>query len=97
MKNHIITIILLLLAVISFTMRFFMVDTMQNYCDIAAFLLSTIAALTEIYLSEKNGRKTEEEIKRLKDDQLSVRFEGTTLYFETGAGKNKMPNSSETI
>ena len=84
MRNHIITILLLLIAVLAFALRFFVVETWQNYCDIAAFVLPTIAAMVEIVVSEKNGRATEEKIKKLKDNQLSTRVEGETLFLETG-------------
>lgn len=84
MRNHIITILLLFIAVIAFTMRFYMAEKWQNYCDIAAFVLPTIAALVEIVVSEKNGRATEEKIKKLKEKQLSVHFEGEALVFEEG-------------
>lgn len=84
MRNHIITIILLLIAALSFTLRYFVAEEWQDYCDIAAFMLPTIAALVEIVVSEKNGKATEEKIKKLKDNQLTARFEGETLVFETG-------------
>ena len=84
MRNHIIIIILLLFAVIAFGMRFCVAERWQNYCDIAAFVLPTIAALVEIVVSEKSSKVTEEKIKKLKDNQLSARFEGETLVLETG-------------
>lgn len=84
MRNHIITIILLLIAVMSFLMRFFVDVEWQNYCDIASFVLPTFAALVEIVISEKNNRVTEEKIKKLKEKQLSVHCKGETLVFETG-------------
>lgn len=64
MKNHIFTIILLILAVVSFTFRFFVSECWQNYCDIAAFVLPTLAAVVEIVLSERNGKKMKEELKK---------------------------------
>ena len=85
MRNHIITFILLFIAAIAFTLRYFVAESWQNFCDIAAFVLPTCAALVEIVVSEKNGKATEEKIKKLKDNQLSARFEGETLVFETGA------------
>ncbi len=80
-----ITVILLLLAVVTFIMRFFVRECVQDYCDILAFLLPTIASLVEIYFSEKNGKATEEKLKKLKEKQLSVHFEGETLVFKEGA------------
>ena len=85
MKNHIATIILLLLALVAFSLNFCLTGNMQICCEIAAFVLPTIAALVEIMVSEKKGKATEEKIKKLKDNQLSARFEGETLVFETGA------------
>ena len=84
MRNHILTIILLLLAVLAFGLRFCVAECWLNYCDIAAFLLPTIAAVVEMAVSEKSSKATEEMIKKLKDNQLSARFEGETLVFETG-------------
>lgn len=84
MRNHIITILLLLIAIVAFALRFFVAEAWQNYCDIAAFVLPTIAALVEIIYSEKSSRATEEKIKKLKDNQLSTRVEGETLFLETG-------------
>lgn len=84
MRNHIITIILLFIAVIAFILRFLIDEEKQNYFDIAAFVLSTCAALVEIVVSEKNSKVTEEKIKRLNDKQLSVHVEDETLVFEEG-------------
>lgn len=83
-RNHIITIILLTIAVIAFASQFYVTEKWQNYCDIAAFALPTIAALVEIVVSEKNYKATEKKIKKLKDNQLSARVEGETLFLETG-------------
>lgn len=85
MRNHTITIILLLIAAIAFTLRYFVAERWQSYCDIAAFVLPTIAALVEIVVSEKSSKTTEEKIKKLKEKQLSVHFEGETLIFKEGA------------
>jgi len=84
MKKHIATLILLLLALLAFTMRFFARDSFKDYCDILAFFLPTIAAVVEIYLSEKNGKVTEEMIKKLKEKQISVRIKDETLVIEEG-------------
>ena len=46
--------------------------------------MPTIAAVVEMAVSEKSSKATEEMIKKLKDNQLSARFEGETLVFETG-------------
>ena len=48
-------------------------------------MLPTFAAVVEIVVSEKNGRATEEKIKKLKEKQLSIHFEGEGLVFEEGA------------
>lgn len=84
MKKHIITFILLLIAAIAFILRFFLEETLQNYCDIAAFALPTMAALVEVILAEKSGKETEKEIKKLKDNQLSVKVEDGALKFRKG-------------
>ena len=84
MRNHFITIILLIIAAIAFTLRYFVAEACQNICDIAAFVLPTCAAVVEIVVSEMNGRVTEEKIKKLKEKQLSVHFEGEALVFEEG-------------
>lgn len=84
MRNHIITIILLLIAVIVFALRFFVAEAWQNYCAISTFVLPTIAALVEIVISEKSSKATEEIIKKLKEKQLSVHVEGETLVIDEG-------------
>lgn len=84
MCNHVITIILLLIAAIAFILRYFEADEWQNYCDIVAFALPTIATLIEIVVSERSSKATEEKIKKLKEKQLSVHVEGETLLFDEG-------------
>ena len=49
------------------------------YCNIAAFALPTIAAIIEIVVSERIRKETEIQIKKLKDNQLSVCVEDGTL------------------
>ena len=83
-RRHIVTILLLVIAVVAFTMRFFMEERWQNYCDIASFVLPTVAALVKIVISEKSGKVLEKKIQKLKDNQLSVRAEGNHLVFEKG-------------
>ncbi len=83
-KRHLITFILLLLAVVAFTLRFFIEKECQNFCDIIAFVFPTFAAVIEIFLSEKNGKVAEVKIKKLEDNQLSIRREGETLFFDKG-------------
>lgn len=84
MKNHIPTIILLILAAVAFALRFFLEEGLQLYCDIAAFALPTVAAVVEIVVTERSGKETEKQIKKLKDNQLTVRVEGETLCFDQG-------------
>ena len=64
MKNHIATIILLLLAAVAFALRFFVKECLQTYCDILAFALPTVAAIVEIVLSEQSSNKLKEEIEK---------------------------------
>jgi len=64
MKNHILTIVLLLIAGAAFTLRFFTEGTTQSACDIFAFALPTVAAIVEIVVSERNGKKIKAEIKK---------------------------------
>lgn len=64
MKNHILTIVLLLVACIAFTLRFCTKDTIQSVCDILAFGLPTLAAIFEIIVSERSAKKMKEEIKK---------------------------------
>ena len=64
MKNHIITIILLVIAAIAFVLRFFVKEGMQVYCDILAFAFPTLAAIVEIIVSERSGKRIDEEIKK---------------------------------
>ena len=72
MKNHILTIMLLLVAGTAFTLRFFTDSTTQNICDILAFALPTLAAIVEILVSEKSSKRIESEIKqRAKWETLS--------------------------
>jgi membrane protein YdbS with pleckstrin-like domain len=87
MKNHITTIILLLLAAVAFALRFFVKAGLQLYCDIAAFALPTVAAIVEIVVTERSSKETEKQIKNLKDNQLTVHVEGETLCFEQGENK----------
>ena len=84
MKKHLLTVILLSLAVVAFVLRFFVVDKWENCCDIIAFALSSIAALVEIILTERNGKITETEINKLKEGQLSVYVKDETLVIEKG-------------
>lgn len=85
MKRHIVTIILLALATGSFMMRFFVKEGLQGYCDIAAFVFPTVAALMEIFITERSGKATDEKIQYLKEKQLSVHVEGETLVIEKEA------------
>lgn len=64
MKNHIITLILLLLAVFAFVLRFFLEEKYILYCDVAAFALPTLAAIVEIVVSEKGNKELESEIQK---------------------------------
>ncbi len=64
MKNHILTIMLLLVAGTAFTLRFFTDSTTQNICDILAFALPTLAAIVEIIIAEKGNRKFADELKK---------------------------------
>ena len=84
MKNHIFTIILLILAGVAFALRFFVSEDWLNYCDVAAFALPTLAAVVEIIVSERSGKETEKQIKKLKEKQLSVRVEDDTLIIDQG-------------
>ena len=84
MKNHIISIILLLLAAVAFVFRFLLKEKWQIYCDIIAFVLPTVAALVEIYLSEKRGKETEVEMKRIKENVPTIHVEGETLVIDKG-------------
>lgn len=82
MKNHLFTIILLAVAAVAFTLRFFVREDCQTYCDIAAFALPTIAAIVEIVLAEKSGKHMEKEVKELQDNQLNPHVEDETLCFK---------------
>lgn len=82
MKNHIFTIILLILAGVAFALRFFVSEDWLSYCDVAAFALPTLAAVVEIIVSERSGKETEKQIKKLKEKQLSVRVEDETLIID---------------
>lgn len=84
MKNHIFTIILLILAGVAFALRFFVSEGWLNYCDVEAFALPTLAAVVEIIVSERSGKETEKQIKKLKEKQLSVRVEDETLIIDQG-------------
>lgn len=84
MKNHIITIIILILAGVAFALRFFVSKDWLNYCDVAAFALPTLAAVVEIIVSERSGKETEKQIKKLKEKQLSVRVEDEIVIIDQG-------------
>ena len=64
MKNHLLTIALLLIAGAAFTFRFFTDNTAQRVCDILAFALPTMAAIVEIFLAEKGNNKFVDELKK---------------------------------
>lgn len=64
MKNHFFTFVLLLLATAAFILRFFVRANYESLCDIAAFVLPTLAAVAEIIVSERSGEKMHDEIKK---------------------------------
>lgn len=64
MKQHLITIFLLLVATFAFVLRYFVNEHVQEWCDVQAFALPTLAAVVEMILSERSGRKIEEELKK---------------------------------
>lgn len=64
MRNHIGTIILLLLAVVAFSLRYIAGESNKEICDILAFALPTLAAIAEIFIAERSGKKMEDEIKK---------------------------------
>lgn len=84
MRCHFIPILFLLLAAMAFALRFFVAYNYQNYCDIVAFALPMLAALMEIYLSEKSNKEAEMRIKELEENQLSIHVEGETLVIDKG-------------
>lgn len=88
MKNHLATIILLLLAAVVFVLQFFVKDCLRVYCDIVAFAFPSIAAIVEIVVDERASKETKQQIKKLKDNQLSVRVEGEALIFDQGEKNN---------
>ena len=40
-------------------------------------------------MSERSSKKTEKQIKNLKENQLSVHVEGKTLYIDKGVNKDE--------
>lgn len=91
MKNHILTIMLLLVAGTAFTLRFFTDSTTQNICDILAFALPTLAAIVEIIVAERGNKRFEKELKKrppfelLSEEEYERRKEegtidGNTIY-----------------
>ena len=62
MKSHIVTIILLLLAVLAFVMRFVVANQYIGCCDILAFAFPTIAAIMEIFISERGSKIIEHKL-----------------------------------
>lgn len=85
MKNHIITIILLLLAAVSFASRFFIKDSYQELFDILAFALPTLAAIVEIVVAERGNKRFAEELKKrppfelLTEEDYEMRKEEGTI------------------
>ena len=85
MKNHILTIMLLLVAGTSFTLRFFIDSTTQNICDILAFALPTLAAIVEIIVAERGNKRFEKELKKrppfelLSEEEYERRKEEGTI------------------
>lgn len=79
MRRHIKTIILLLAAAVAFVLRFLVADKWQDFCDIAAFALPTVAALVEIFLAEKNSKETEKQIAELKEKSENAVYAGETI------------------
>ncbi len=84
MKNHLVTIILLLIATVAFVLQFFVKDCLRHYCDIVAFAFPSIVAIVEIVVAERASKETNQQIKKLRDNQLSVRVEGETLFLDQG-------------
>lgn len=62
MKSHIVTIILLLLAVLAFVMRFIVASQFIVCCDILAFSFPTIAAIIEIFISDRGDKIIEHKL-----------------------------------
>ena len=85
MKNHILTIMLLLVAGTAFTLRFFTDSTTQNICDILAFALPTLAAIVEIIVAERGNKRFEKELKKrppfelLSEEEYERRKEEGTI------------------
>ena len=59
MRKHIVTIIFLLVAAVTFVLRFIVEEQWQDYCDIFAFALPTTAALIEVYLAMRTDKDNE--------------------------------------
>lgn len=64
MKSHILTIVLLLFAAVAFGLRFILNPNYSSYCDIAAFALPSLAAIVEIIISERSGKKINDELSK---------------------------------
>ena len=67
MRKHVVTIFLLLVAAVAFVSRSLVADKWQDYCDIAAFALPTLAAFVEMFLAEKASKETEKQIAELRE------------------------------
>ena len=85
MRNHILTIALLVIAAIAFTFRFFAEETIQSYCDILAFALPTLAAIVEIIVAERGNKRFAEELRKrppfelLSEEEYERRKEEGTI------------------
>ena len=85
MRNHLLTIALLVIAAIAFTCRFFAEETIQSYCDILAFALPTLAAIVEIIVVERENKRFAEELKKrppfelLSEEEYERRKEEGTI------------------
>lgn len=85
MKKHILTIVLLVLAAIAFTLGFYVPEEYKNYCGIIAFSFPSLVAIFEMILAEQSSNALKKEIEKrpiwetLSQEEYDRRKEEGTL------------------
>lgn len=82
MNRHIVTIVLLSISLVLYLSSSFVGERYQKFFEIGSYILPIIAALWEIIIAVRSGKKTQGDISDLKDKQLTFRVEDETLFIE---------------
>lgn len=85
MNRHIVTIVLLSISLVLYLSSSSVGEKYQNFFEKGSYILPIIAALWEIIIAVHSGKKTEEKISDLKDNQFTFRVEDETLFIENNS------------